>query len=435
VDVADTPTLERAQKWLLHHSLEHLHGPAEIPGRKDDLVVLCLLRDGEPHLRTFVEHHFALGAKHLVFLDNGSTDGTVEALKEYDNVTVLRTRLPYRTYQVSMKQYLVQRFGHGRWTLYADVDELFDYPYSDVVSLKALLGYLNDNRYTAVVAHMLDVFPESALSEVAEGGSLKERHRFYDLADVIVREYSEAGDLDNVVSNGEIKIYQGGVQKRLFGISPLLTKHSLVFLDGKLRPMDLSDHFAGGARVADFTGLLLHYKLSAGLYGMVRREVEERSYPNRYGKYDKYAKVLEGAPSLPITSETSRELGNVNDLAHNGFLAVSEEYLSFVDREERRKTGESRALLKALSETRGQLGAESRRTAVLRDRVQELERDLEQERRRAGQLEERNRNLEKHAANLERRLRTVYSSRAGRLLTFLGRVKTVAARVFAKKRG
>ena len=140
-------------------------------------MVLCLLRDGMPHLETFVEHHFALGAEHLVFLDNGSTDGTIEALKEYDNVTVLRTRRPYRTYQVSMKQYLAERFGQESWTLYADVDELFDYPYSDTVSLKPLLGYLNDNRYTAVVTHMLDVFPEDPLSEFAEGGSLKERHR------------------------------------------------------------------------------------------------------------------------------------------------------------------------------------------------------------------------------------------------------------------
>ena len=30
----------------------------------------------------------------MVFLDNGSTDGTVEALKGYENVTVLRSMLP-----------------------------------------------------------------------------------------------------------------------------------------------------------------------------------------------------------------------------------------------------------------------------------------------------------------------------------------------------
>ena len=29
-----------------------------------------------------------------------------------------------------MQQYLVARFGKGRWSLCVDIDELFDYPYS-----------------------------------------------------------------------------------------------------------------------------------------------------------------------------------------------------------------------------------------------------------------------------------------------------------------
>jgi glycosyltransferase involved in cell wall biosynthesis len=77
-------------------------------------VVLCLLRNGRPYVRSFAEHYASLGAKHLVFLDNGSTDGTVEALREYDNVTVLRSTLPFKRYQFSMKRYLIERFGRGR---------------------------------------------------------------------------------------------------------------------------------------------------------------------------------------------------------------------------------------------------------------------------------------------------------------------------------
>jgi len=254
-----------------------------------------------------------------------------------------------------------------------------------------------------------------------------------------VREYSEAEGLDNVVANGGIGIYQGGVQKRLFGISPMLTKHSLVFLDGKLRPMDLSDHFAGGARVADFTGILLHYKLSSGLFGMVRREVEERSYPNRFGKYDKYAKALEEARELSIKSETSRELRSVNDLAYSGFLTVSEEYMALVDREDRKKTDEPRALLTALSGTNKALGLGAWRTANLQGgeagkdqwRVEELRDKLDRERRRASQLERQVHNLKEHADNLERQLRAIRSSKVWGLLTFIGRVR---ARLFPERR-
>src|ERR687898_2576586 len=99
-------------------SIEHLYGPEEVPYAEDELVLLCLLRDGRPYLKSFLEHHFSMGVKHMFFLDNGSTDGTVEALKEYDNVTVLRTALPYKENKYLFKQYLIERFGKkDRWCL------------------------------------------------------------------------------------------------------------------------------------------------------------------------------------------------------------------------------------------------------------------------------------------------------------------------------
>src|SRR5215218_10365447 len=178
---------ERAQKWILHFNIEHVHGPEEVDYGPDELVVVCNVRDGRPYVKSFVEHYTSMGVKHLFFLDNGSTDGTVEALKGYENVSVLQTTLPFKRYQVSMRQYLIERFGKkGRWCLYADIDELFDYPYSDVVSLSSLLRYLNERSYTAVAAQMLDMFPEEPLSGRASNPDepLKERHRFYDISNV-----------------------------------------------------------------------------------------------------------------------------------------------------------------------------------------------------------------------------------------------------------
>ena len=333
-DVPDTPGQELAQARAVERDVEHLHGPGEIPYGRDELVVLVLARNAKDYLGSFVEHYVSLGARHVVFLDNGSTDGTVEALKGYDGVTVLRSGLPYKTHNVAFKRYLIERFGQGRWTLSVDVDELFDYPFSDVVGLKDLLGYLNANSYTAMVAHMLDMFPGRPLREdgppAGEGG-LKGSYRYYDISDVKSRPYSEVGDVGNVLGNAEIELLWGGVQRRVFGASPLLTKHPLVFLDDGLKPMDLSDHWAGNARVADLTGLLLHYKLTDGLYGQVRREMEERRDLNLGGKYDKYSGVLRETPSLLIKNAASRELGSVNDLVGTRLVTVSRRYMELVD--------------------------------------------------------------------------------------------------------
>ncbi len=457
-DAPDTPQLESVQKWLLHHEVEHLHGPETVEYEKDELIVLCLLRDGRPYIESFVEHYTSLGAKHLVFLDNGSTDGTAEALKTYDNVTVLKTRLSFKRFQLSMRQYLIERCGKGRWSLLVDVDELFDYPYSDVVSLNALLGYLNEHSYTAVVAHMLDMFPEESIVEsTGDGGvPLKELNKFYDLSNVKTYDYGSEDTTGNVVSNKEIEILQGGIQKTLFDIRPPLTKHPLIFLDEEIKPVDLSEHWASSARVADFTGVLFHYKLLGNLYGIVRRETEEQTYVNRYGKYEKYRKVLESSSDLSIKRETARELESVNDLVGTPFAVVSKEYMQFVENKVQRRPDLSdgelgmmagpffRAKAEATYQRReaerlGQLLRENlggsspmatklkERNQALRDqssarveRIRELNEKVRGLRSRTGESNA----LKKKNRELEEQIHAIQSSTSWKLFTTLGRAKS-----------
>src|SRR5215213_1384694 len=114
---------EQMKEQIGGFEVAHVQGPEEIPYRKNELVVLCLVRDGEPWVRSFIEHYFSLGAKHIVFLDNDSTDGIVSAASEYDNVTLLRSKLPFgagvegSVGERLMRRYLIERFGSNRWSL------------------------------------------------------------------------------------------------------------------------------------------------------------------------------------------------------------------------------------------------------------------------------------------------------------------------------
>jgi hypothetical protein len=431
LDVPDNPLMERVLRWILEHNVEHVHGPREVDYGIDELVVLVLLRNGRPYIKPFIEHYFSLGVKHIVFLDNGSTDGTVEALQNYENVTVLRSRLPFKKYNITLKQYLVERFGRGRWTLNADIDELFEYPYSDVVSLKALLRYLNDNFYTAVVTYMLDMFPETLLSAdspATDYESLKELHRFYDISDVRTLDYSQVGDIGNVVANEWIEILQGGVMQRVFGTSPLLTKHPLIFLDDRLTPHDLSDHWVGNARIADFTALFLHYKLSANLYGLVRREIEERRYNNLHGKYDKIHKVLAEAPNLLMRNDTSKELKSVNELVGTRFVSVSKRYMRFVENEAQRdghysEESRSERLAEAFFNARAEVAAYGRKTSELQ---QELKKLRAESRRKRAALN--------RARNAEMQIEAIQASRSWKTLTVLKRIRIRAGDLLGQLR-
>jgi len=413
-------------KRVVHPSVEHLHGPEEVAYEADELVVVCLVRDGRPYVKSFVEHYFSLGVKHIVFLDNGSTDGTVEALKEYDSVTVLRTTLPFKRYALLVRQYLIDRFGRRRWCLCVDIDELFDYPYSDIIGLGSLLRYLNERSYTAVVAQMLDMFPEEPLSDGGRTSELsdeplKERHRFYDVSNI--SRISMRGHplfRNNTLESDEVEALRGGIRQTLFSIRANLTKFPLVFSDGRVTPFDGSTHWVDNARIADFTCVLFHYKFLDGyLREQAAQAVREEHHYNNSAEYKEYLQVLEGNPTLRVKHDTSKEIQGVNDLLENGFLIVSEDYVGWVSDEEEKSIllqtayqGEQHGLAEAFLKARRQ-----ERTKALK--VRSLERQLLKRDLKIRNSKQNQRLLKKRIRILERQLQGIRSSRSWRLLNKL----------------
>src|SRR5215213_7435075 len=489
-DASDDAMLGGDPVQLVHPSVEHLHGPEEVAYEADELVVVCLVRDGRPYVKSFVEHYTSMGAKHLFFLDNGSTDGTVEALKGYDNVTVLRTALPYKEYKYLFKQYLIERFGKkDRWSLCADIDELFDYPYSDVAGLGSLLRYLNERSYTAVAAQMLDMFPEEPLSGSSGAGNLldeplKERHRFYDASDISrisikelprlrnnmldsdeIKSFSGGIRLprlrNNTLESDEIEIFYGGIRKTVFGDWTFnLTKFPLVFSDGRVKPMDGSSHWVDNARVADLTCVLFHYKFLDGYFHQqATQAVREGQYHKNSARYKKSLQVLKRNPILRVKRENARQLRSVNELVENQFLVVSEDYMMLVyEQEEERKKGGGHAPRRdgqgggpgdeaAFRRARARAKVQGLRARRLERRLEELrEQNQRQLQKLRGQYQRRIERLSRRLArtkkktkkknrNLMKQLRSIRASRSWRLLNKLSRLQTRVLRRNATKQG
>lgn len=404
----------------------HLHGSEEVPCEPDELMVVCLVRDGGRYAGPFMDHYRSLGVKHIAFLDNGSADDTVELLKRYDGVTILRSTLPYKDYKYAMKQYLMYRFGFGRWCLYVDIDELFDYPRSEVVGLSEMLGYLSGRGYTTVVAHMLDMFPEGAVGESAPGGfDLKEAHRFYDISDIRKRDYGgQPKIVGNTVASEDIELFDGGIRKTVFGAKANLTKHPLVFMDGEVRPMDGSSHRTNNARVADISCVLYHYKFLDDFRDVVEQAVREGSYYRGSSEYKLYKEILEAAPELHLRRDTARELASVDDLVGGGFLAVSGDYAGIADALEeealeRMAAEEPSALLERYRRLRSEMNLAREQIRERNEAIRLRERQLKNVApRREGVAREQRLAEQKQA--LERRVREMESSGVWRAMRSIG---------------
>lgn len=318
-------------------AIERVHGPADVEADNDELVVLCIGRDAELWVHSFVEHHLALGAKHVFYLDNGSTDGTVERLARQRHVTVFRTTLSFKRYEVGLRRWITRSFGRNRWSLYCDADELFDYPYSDRLPLRDFLRYLRHHGYKTVTGQMLDLFSDRPFSELHSEpeDDLRAKYRWYDLTD-LVRVDDVYWIRDGMRSNDEIGCIFGGIRKRFFGDDCLLlTKHPLVFADDSVGAYRYDGHFMADAPVADISTVLLHYKYVANLPERVRTEVEGAWHNKVQALYGGLADVLERNPDLSLRLDTARRLESVNELVDNGFLVVTDQYRAWVDRHQR----------------------------------------------------------------------------------------------------
>lgn len=330
----------RVRSLFLRATVRHLHGPRKMAYGMNELIVLCVVRNGALHVKSFLEHYLALGVRHIVLLDNDSTDGTVELARTYDRVTILRTKRPYRTYETAMKRYLVERFSQNRWNLLADIDELFDYPYSDVLGVEALLAYLNKNSYTAVIAQLLDLFADKALSSLQSSthDSLKERYPYYDISNIRKEDY-----VFGTLSNARIKMHYGGIRKSTFDTDNGLTKAALICVSSGLVPF-VGWHQTANAAIADFSCVLLHYPFVSTFYEKVREAVQTDRYRvSASHEYAKYWARLKDDPGLSLKGETAQKFEGVQRLLESGFLVVSPEYVRWVDAQRKRTVAGSRS--------------------------------------------------------------------------------------------
>jgi len=311
---------------ILKKSIKHIYGLREINYAEDDLIVLCVVKNGEIYIKSFIEHYFSLGVKHIVFLFNDSTDNSIALASQYENVTILETNCQFKKYENVMRRYLVNRFSRDRWNLLADIDELFDYPFSDVINLKLLLTYLNQKKYTAVVAQMLDLFSDKSLANLTnQDNSLKEIYIYYDISNLQKSKYNFG-----FLSNQNIKFHSGGIRKTLFSTDNGLTKTPLTFLDRNIRTF-VGIHHVKNAHIADFTCVLLHYPFTRYFYQKVMDAVKTKRYLQSADyEYKMYWERLKKDPDINIKQETAFQLENVNSLVESDFLVVSEDYMQWV---------------------------------------------------------------------------------------------------------
>ncbi|UWR76906.1 glycosyltransferase family 2 protein [Phaeobacter inhibens] len=319
-------------------SLRHLSGPRKIDLPREAVTVVALVRDGAYYLDVFLAHYRALGVSHFVFCDTGSTDGTLAQLAQEPDVTVLQSRLPWGRFENIFRGYAARTFSADRWCLFADMDEILEFEGQAQLGLNGLVRYLNRHGYSAMMAQMLEMFPQAPLRSVAQQSYPEVQQSFchYDISAVRALPYHDpATGLGFFLSRNQIpdapppKMQFGGIRGAVFGERCCLSKHPLVFVDADTDPA-VHPHVSTGVRVADTMAVLKHYKFANDPMARDQASLKAASIP--HGEDALRVAGFAKRPDLTLWSQTAQKYNGPETgpeaLREAGFLQVSARYLT-----------------------------------------------------------------------------------------------------------
>jgi hypothetical protein len=98
--------------------------------RSSDVLLVTCQRNELVRLPYFFDYYRNLGVNHFLIIDNDSTDGFAEWIRQFEDCSVWHTTASYLESGFGMRwcNYLLSRYGHGHLCVTVDPDEFLVFP-------------------------------------------------------------------------------------------------------------------------------------------------------------------------------------------------------------------------------------------------------------------------------------------------------------------
>lgn len=309
---------------------QHIHGPRKVFLQDNQVALVLVGRNNGCFLDENIRRHLAMGVEHIVYVDNESSDNSIQIVKQHPNTSVFLTSLSFYDYQNIIRKFAVSRILGSGWVLAIDCDEIFDFVGSDKMRLPDLVELVTRRGHTCVVSQMLDLVPDCTLEEAEKLSFAESIDHFthYSLKEIQAENYaSPLAQLSyflsqNRVSHNGVKLLYGGLRKSAFGENCCLTKHALFKVGPGVVPF-AHPHVSTGLYCADFTALLKHYKFACGVMEREQRLLAEKRMAN--GEIDIRVEAYQTTSGLNLSNFSDRKNPSPEKLLAAGFLFFSDQ--------------------------------------------------------------------------------------------------------------
>ena len=280
-------------------------------GRSDaPIVVLCVKNDLQ-RIQMLVDHYRKLGVEKFAFLDNGSTDGTFEWLKEQKDIDLYHCAAPYKTaVKEGWINRIISHYGFERWYIPTDSDELMVYKGMEEHPLTDVVRYAAENGIKRLEGLTLDTYSQGRLFGNAE--DIRKEYCWIDRDSYVEKEA--------VAGTSKIKRFMGGPRYRLMNSSITLSKFPLVhFEKGTISD---SAHFQFPHHVIEESPCMLgilHYKfIDKDLAEYEKRAQKDSGFSAGGANYRQYLEFVNKQKDVSfmyegsLKFEHSQVLENIN---------------------------------------------------------------------------------------------------------------------------
>lgn len=148
----------------------------------DDIVVLlCVVKNDLLRIKKLVHHYRTLGIRHMVFVDNMSTDGTYEFLMQQDDCDIYRCDQEYSSLRrVVWINQLLSLYTIKRWYIVVDSDELIMYSGMERFSLIELINYAEQIKAYRISGYLVDMYSKGNLFDAGTNEDYVKELNYFD---------------------------------------------------------------------------------------------------------------------------------------------------------------------------------------------------------------------------------------------------------------
>ncbi|WP_439575605.1 glycosyltransferase family 2 protein [Phreatobacter sp.] len=268
-------------------------------------VVISVVKDEADRLDDFLRHYRTFGIERFVFVDNGSTDGTVDLLCAQPDCEVLQIKGAFHWMRKQGWITLaIDKVGRSRdaWYIYVDADEHIVFEGMERRSFADLCVWAEARQISRIRGMLIDMYSDGPLlgSSYRAGQRLVEAYPFFDDGGYDEQQFRE------IISR------KGGPRQRVFGkasasFRPEMTKYPVFKLSGH-------DIFANPHHVWPYEPNfvspcvlgLLHFKFLPDTIRRIDEAVRAQNYWGGSIEYKCYRDILTQNPELSLIGDVSR---------------------------------------------------------------------------------------------------------------------------------